>query len=278
MLTRFAGVDLGTRRVGYTDRDVILYALAVGADADDLDLIFEDRLHVLPTFAMTLGLWAADAASAAGAFEPESALHGAQRLVVHRRLPPEGQFDVRGRVDAVWDKGRSAVLDIVAESEYFTATYSIFLPGQGGFGGQRGPARTERPAGEEKWTADIATGRDQAALYRLTGDRHLIHVDPVAAQSAGFPRPILHGLCTLGIVARGLAAAVDAQPWELSALSARFSSPVFPGDVLSVRAGTAGRTVGFDVGSAGATVLADGEAVFDSEGNAPGAGVSDSVR
>src|SRR3954471_5570504 len=126
-LADFAGTDLGTRRVTYEDRDVILYALAVGAGADELDLVYERRLKVLPTFALALGLWVADAASAAGAFTPEGSLHGSQNLAAHRELPASGAFEVHGRLANVWDKGRSAVLDVVAESEYFTATYTIFL-------------------------------------------------------------------------------------------------------------------------------------------------------
>ena len=239
-LAELVGLDLGARAVSYTERDAILYALAVGAGASELDLIFERNLKVLPTFALPLGLWVADAASAAGAFVPERSLHGSQQLRLHRALPPAAEFEVTGRVEAVWDKGRSAVLDIVAESEYFTATYSIFLPGQGGWGGDPGPQRQPGANGEEPeaaFTAEFGVGQDQAALYRLTGDWHLIHIDPAAAQAAGFPRPILHGLCTLGIAARELAGAAGAMPWELTSISARFSAPVFPGTTLTVRAG-----------------------------------------
>lgn len=262
-LAELVGMDLGTRLVSYNERDAILYALAVGARASELDLVFERNLKVLPTFALPLGLWVADAASAAGAFVPERSLHGSQQLRLHRALPPAAEFEVAGRVEAVWDKGRSAVLDIVSESEYFTATYSIFLPGQGGWGGDPGPRAANRP-GEElepAFTSEFAVGQDQAALYRLTGDWHLIHIDPAAAQAAGFPRPILHGLCTLGIAARELAGAAGAPPWELTSISARFSAPVLPGTTMTVRAGAAD-PLWFTAHAGDAAVLTAGQATF----------------
>jgi acyl dehydratase len=262
-IAEFVGLDLGTRDVTYSERDAILYALAVGAGTDELDLVFERRLKVLPTFGLALGLWVADASSAAGAFSPERSLHGSQELQVHAALPPSATFEVSGRVAAVWDKGRSAVVDVVAESEYFTATYAIFLPGQGGFGGPPGPESASRSATDDfSWSVDVPTRSDQAALYRLTGDQHLIHIDPDAARAAGFPRPILHGLCTLGIAARAIAAAVDAPPWALTSISARFSAPVLPGAVLRVRAAAASGAVAFAAEADDATVLSQGRASF----------------
>ena len=264
-LSDFVDLDLGTRTVSYADHDVILYALAVGAHADDLDLVFERQLKTLPTFALPLGLWVADAASAAGVFSPEDSLHGSQQLIVHRQLPPIGSVDVHGRVAAVWDKGRSAVVDVVAESEYFTATYAIFLPGQGGFGGEPGPRGASPPAETNyPWSAEIPIRSDQAALYRLTGDRHLIHIDPEAARRAGFPRPILHGLCTLGIAARQVAQAAAAKPWELTSITARFSAPVLPGAVLTLRAAASDKTVDFIAEADGAAALTAGRATFAS--------------
>jgi acyl dehydratase len=260
-LATLAGTDLGTRVVAYTERDAILYALAVGAPATELDLVFERRLRVLPTFALPLGLWVADEAGARGAFRPEAALHGAQTLRMHRPLPRAGSVEIAGRLVSVWDKGRSAVLDVVAESDFFTATYAIFLPGQGGFGGEPGPRPAPADPAGPRWTGDVATGPDQAALYRLTGDRHLIHIDPAAATAAGFERPVLHGLCTLGVVARALAAPAGAAPWELTGLSARFSAPVLPGETLRITA-SGHRDLQFDAAVAGVPVLTAGHASF----------------
>lgn len=269
-LPDMAGTDLGTRRVAYREDNAILYALAVGAQADQLDLVFERGLRVLPTYSLVLGLWVADAAGALGAFRPENALHGAQALTVHRPLPPAGEIEVRGRITAVWDKGRSAVLDVAAESDYFTAVYSIFLPGQGGWGGQRGPAGDAEELLEATgpaWSARYSTSPEQAALYRLTGDRHLIHIDPEAARAAGLPGVILHGLCTLGIAARESAAAADAHPCDLASLRARFSAPLQPGDALDLSGRATGTgEVTFSADARGATVLRDGRATYHCAG------------
>lgn len=263
-LAHFADMDLGSRLVCYDERDVMLYALAIGARENDLDLIFERELKVLPTFGLTLGLWAADEAGRTGAFRPESALHGAQSLVVHRALPSSGRFPVNGRIGAIWDKGRSAVVNVIAECDYFTATYSIFLPGQGGWGGEAGPRTGRNEIEAPGWRATVPTLPQQAALYRLTGDRHLIHIDGEAARAAGLPGPILHGLCTLGMVARELAAAVKGAPWRLAQIEARFSAPVFPGESFDVEAKAAGGegAVRFWARTASGVVLRDGAARF----------------
>lgn len=244
-LKEWAGYQLGTRVVQYREEDAILYALAVGASADDLALVFERDLKVLPTFALPLALWVADAASEVGAFEPEEALHGAQSLTMHRTLPRSAEFEVSGCIRAVRDTGRSAILDIDAECEYFSATYSIILPGKGGFSSKEPPAVDSRRAVSDSAQGSVLTqslqlalSPTQAALYRLTGDRHLIHIDPDAARAAGFAGPILHGLCTLGAVARTLATPLASEPWELSAITARFAAPVYPGSTLDIAIST----------------------------------------
>jgi acyl dehydratase len=225
---------LGTRTVAYDDRDAILYALAVGATAQDLDLVFEERLRVLPTFALTLAQWAPDQLAEGGAFEVGTALHGSQRLEVLAPLPRRGEVEMVAHVGDVWDKGSAAVFDVVVESAYFRATWSLFAPGEGGFGGERGPGRPPAPQGEPTHRAQLRTFPDQAALYRLTGDRHHIHIDPAAARRIGQPQPILHGLATLAAAARAVAGAQGAHPADLRVLAGRFVSPVLPGDVLEV--------------------------------------------
>ena len=233
-LSELSGRDLGSRRVAYTDRDVILYALAVGAGAEELDLVFERDLRTLPTFALTLGVWAADEPRRLGAYDASRALHGAQTLQVLAPLPPAGEIELAGRVGAVWDKGSSAVLDVVVESEYFTATYTLVARGFGGWGGPRGPAAPSPEAARDRPLGSYPISPEQAALYRLTGDRHHIHIDPDAARAAGLGRPVLHGLCTLGLAAREVAAAAGAHPAELRSLRARFAAPVWPGDALGL--------------------------------------------
>src|SRR5699024_9816601 len=116
---------LGERTVEYHERDAILYALAVGAAPQDLDLVFEPRLKVLPTFGLTLAQWAPDVLADAGAFD-NHAVHGSQSLQVHETLPASGSLTMAARVSNVWDKGSAAIFDVEVTSRYFTATWSIF--------------------------------------------------------------------------------------------------------------------------------------------------------
>jgi len=262
-MSTWAGTDLGRRVVGYDERDAILYALAVGARATDLDLVFEERLRVLPTFALTLAQWAPDALGRLGAFDVATAVHGAQRLQARAPLPRAGKLELTARVGEVWDKGSAAVFEVVVEGEHFEATWSIFAPGCGGFGGERGPATTPPPDGDPAYSLPLQTGPDQAALYRLLGDRHHMHLDPAAALAAGQPRPFLHGLCTLAAATLPLAHAAGAHPAELSHLEGRFSAPVFPGDRLDVRAWAAHGGFAFDVASSDRPAITAGRADFD---------------
>jgi acyl dehydratase len=233
-LEELPGTSLGTRTVTYQEKDAILYALAVGAAASELDLVFERQLRVLPTFALTLGLWVADAVSELGVFVPAEALHSSQQLQAHRPLPRAGEVSVTGLIEKVWDTGRHAIIDVRAESDWFSAVYSVVLLQRGGFGGAA-PPRAAQPA-QFSPAGSMTVMPQAAALYRLTGDKHLIHIDPSAAKAAGFDQPILHGLATLGMTARHLAGAFGSHPADLQSLSARFVAPVFPGDQLDVKA------------------------------------------
>lgn len=253
------GRDLGERTVAYTERDAILYALAVGAPADDLSLVFEDQLRVLPTFALTLAQWAPDVLAGAGAFDTSRAVHGSQRLTVLKPLPRAGELTMRARVTEVWDKGAAAVFDVEVESDFFVATWTIFAPGSGGFGGDRGPARPPAPDTAASWNHVVPTSPNQAALYRLLGDLHHIHVDPAAAAAIGAPRPILHGLCTLAATTLALAERAGAHPADLTSLEGRFAAMMLPGDPLDVRVWDGGH---FEAHSTAGAVIAGGHAAF----------------
>lgn len=235
-MNTWLGRDLGTRTVSYGDRDPILYALALGVSPSRLDLVFEEQLRVLPTFGLTLAQWAPDALGSAGAFDTSTAVHGAQALRVLAPLPPAASVEMTARVSSVWDKGAAAVFDIEVTCAYFVATWSIFAPGCGGFGGERGPSSVGRPDGDADVVANLTTSAQQPALYRLLGDRHAMHVDPAAAVAAGMPRPFMHGLCTIGMAVLALADARGVHPASLMSLSGRFAAPVFPRDTLEVRA------------------------------------------
>jgi acyl dehydratase len=254
----WAGRDLGERTVGYDEKDAILYALAVGAQATDLDLVFEDRLRVLPTFGLTLAQWAPDVLATAGAFD-DTAVHGSQTLEVHRPLPRAGELRLSARVGDVWDKGAAAIFDVIVECAEFTATWSLFAPGVGGFGGERGPARVSTEERSSGARSAVKTFPTQAALYRLTGDRHHIHIDPEASARIGQPVPILQGLCTLAATTLVLAGERGAHPADLASLQGRFSGPVVPGDDLEVESWADGA---FEVRRDGAPAISDGRAVF----------------
>lgn len=259
--SEWLGRSLGERTTRWTDRDPILFALAVGARPDQLDLVFEERLRVLPAFALTLAQWAPDVLGGAGAFDVDNALHGSQSLQSVKPLPAAGELTMAARVSAVWDKGSAAVYDVTVESDYFVATWSLFAPGRGGFGGDRGPGRPAAPDGEPEWTAALPTAANAALLYRLLGDRHHIHVDPQAAAGIGQDRPILHGLATMSAATLVLAEHAGAHPADLRTLEGRFAAPVFPGETLQVRGWTGGA---FDVVSARGPVLTGGVADYAS--------------
>jgi len=253
------GRDLGTEVVSWTDRDAILYALALGVTPDRLDLVFEKQLRVLPTFALTLAQWAPDRLGSAGAFDVRRAVHGSQRLLVHAPLPANGEMEIAARVANVWDKGAAAIFEVEVESSFFTATWSLFAPGSGGFGGERGPSREKREDASPAWSRSLPVAANAAALYRLLGDRHAIHIDPAAAEGIGAPRPILHGLATLGAAAVALADRIGAHPADLTRLEGRFGSMVFPGETLTVDANDDGR---FVVRSERDVAIDDGLALF----------------
>lgn len=254
----WAGLSLGEHTIGYTETDAILYALAVGAPATELDLVFEDRLRVLPSFGLTLAQWAPDVLAGQGAFD-NRAVHGSQELTVHKPLPRSGELTLSARVGEVWDKGSAAVFNVLVECEYFVASWSIFAPGSGGYGGDRGPVRSAAPSGEPDGRLTFSSSSNQAALYRLLGDRHHIHIDPQAARRIGQERPILHGLASLAAATLPLADAAGAHPADLVHLAGRFTGVVFPGDEITLRTWEQGR---FDAFVGEHPVISDGVAVF----------------
>lgn len=256
--------NLGEYEINYEARDAILYALSVGARADQLDLVYERDLRVLPTYACALGLWAVERAGKLGAYDRERSLHASQSLVIHREMPREGRILGQGRIAAVWDKGKASIVDVEVRSDFFTATYTIFLPGVGGWGGQAGSKTAEPEIGTTgvPWQSTYPTSANLAALYRLTGDRHPIHIDPDVATANGFERPILHGLCTLGIAAREIAYANNRHPADLRNVTARLSGPVLPGDAVTFSAWGASDTIAFEARVGERSVLKGGRAIF----------------
>jgi len=233
-----------------TPRDAIFYALSVGLGQDPMDtsqLAFVDhhrRLKAMPSMAVVLahpGFWLADPATTVDAVR---LVHGEQGIRINHPLPVAGEIIGRTRVTGVIDKGPGAAALLYTEKEVFeaetgrllaTTVSTTFLRGQGGFGGPGGPVKPAHPVptGTPDITMDLPTRPEQALYYRLNGDDNPLHADPAVAAKAGFPRPILHGLCTLGVVCHALLARLaDYNAARLKALDLRFSAPVFPGETI----------------------------------------------
>jgi acyl dehydratase len=255
----------------YDEKDVMLYALGVGfgrdpLDANELPFVYENAdpngsLKVPPTFASVIGR---------GEAPPERqrmpqksninfmmVVDGERRITIHKPLPPAAEILADERYLDILDKGegKGAVLiqeRVVREAKsgdkLFTIVSSIFARGDGGFGGkpQGGPALHDIPERAPDLVKECDTRPDQALLYALSGDRNPLHRDPKLAQAVGFPRPILHGLCSYGTACRALLAAVAGYaPERIRQFDVRFSKPVFPGETLAVEIWAEGSTISF---------------------------------
>jgi len=242
------GADLGVTKFEWTSTDVLLYHLALGADTTDLAYVLEDRLKVLPTFgvvAPNFRMFEPPAVTFPGIdIDLSKVLHGTQSITVHAPLPTDGQAVAQSRIADVWDKGKAAV--IIQEATVTTPTgdplwttrSGIFARGEGGFGGSRGSSdRLPAPTGDPVLEVEVPTLPQQALLYRLCGDRNPLHADPVFAAYAGFDRPILHGLCTYGVVCKALVDNLLAgDVSRVKSFSTRFAGILFPGETLRIRA------------------------------------------
>ena len=242
------GATTDPRVFEWTDRDTMLYALGVGCGTADLAFTTENSheigQQVLPTYAV-IACPAWGAAGAVGTFNWAMLLHGSQQIRLHAPLPPSGRLHVASEVVDIQDKGegKNAILvlkgtgtdddgNLVAES-----ISTAVIRGGGGFGGQPGERATAPAVPDRDPDARVAlpTTEDQPLIYRLSGDRNPLHSDPWFAQNlAGFPRPILHGLCTYGVAGRVLVATLGGgDAGRITAIGARFVSPVFPGETLT---------------------------------------------
>ncbi|MGE2735475.1 MaoC/PaaZ C-terminal domain-containing protein [Mycolicibacterium vaccae] len=268
----------------WTDRDTLLYALGVGAGVGDLAFTTENshdvEQQVLPTYAV-IACSPFAAAGLIGSFDFSRLLHGSQSIRVLSPLPPAGRLRVVTEVADIQDKGpgKNAVVmlkgtgtDPDSGQTLAETLTTLVIRGEGGFGGEPGqrPAAPEFPDRAPDASIELPTREDQALIYRLSGDRNPLHSDPWFAQLAGYPKPILHGLCTYGVAGRALVAELGGgDATKVTAVAARFTSPVFPGDMLrtSIWRVGAGRAVfrtealGPDGGDA-RVVLDDGAAEF----------------
>ena len=243
----------------YSAKDTILYALGVGMGADpaELPFVYEKALRVLPSMSAVQGR-GFEKILVEGGIDFTMLLHGEQRLRIHKLLPPAGRIVTSARCLSVIDKGagKGALLNVectIADAAkgdlYSTLITTLFCRGDGGFDGPTDGALMphEVPASPHDREVLLKTRPDQAILYRLTGDRNPLHIDPAFAAQAGFEKPVLHGLCTYGFACRALLQAYcDLDPTRMKSLDVRFSSPVFPGETIVTRMWKRGPTVSFE--------------------------------
>lgn len=243
------GAEFGATEFSWTSSNVQLYNLALGAGADPMDArelsyVVDNSPQVLPTFGCV--------AASFNATEPPKVswpgieidlakiLHASEQVSPVAPLPPSGTARGVSRIVDIWDKGKAAV--VVLETSVtgtdgrplWTQQRSIFARGEGGFGGERGPSTAGAvPERGPDFEVDIPVLPQQALLYRLCGDRNPLHSDPDFAASAGFDRPILHGLCTYGMAGKAIVDTVfDGNAGAVGSYGARFAGVVFPGETL----------------------------------------------
>lgn len=229
----------------YDWRDVALYALSLGAGEDDLGYVLNDPPpKVLPTYGVIPAFEPVFEAARATRGDLVQLLHTAQRTELVKPLPAQGELRTSATVRGIWDMKVGALMIVDTETEVdgelaCRTSWQMLVRGEGGFGGERPPGglRTRAPKDRAPdFEAEVPTQRNQALLYRLTGDINPIHSHPEVAKLAGFDRPILHGLCTYGVAGRmALKHLAGDEPARFRALETKFSKVVMPGDTLVVR-------------------------------------------
>lgn len=258
------------REFSYSERDTMVYALGVGMGRvpDELPFVFERSLQALPTQAVVVA-WDDTWQDTIG-LDVSRVVHGEQRVTLHQPLPAQGRVRARFRIQNAFDKGLDRGAVLLARTELTnlanglplaTLLSTVFARGDGGYGGPngRGPAPHGLPVRPADFTSTCSVRPEQAAIYRISGDRNPLHIDPGFARAAGFDRPILHGLCTWGMVgAQVLRTACALRPERLQHLEARFTAPVYAGETLRTELWIDGERVSFRT-----TVEERGQMVLD---------------
>lgn len=239
------GRKIGPFTRSYDWKDLALYAVGVGAGFDELDYCYEKRLRVIPTFgaAMTFDVvWHLAALSNLNA---AGVVHGEHEMVFHHPFPPQGTLTTEGAIAHYYDKGREKGALVVAEFEtrlsegprLFSTRAAMFARLDGGFGGEDAPNQAPRfPDRAADCEVPAVPTHDQPLIYRLSGDTFPLHVDPDFARAAGFERPIMHGLCTMGFACRALVSRhCPGVPEKVRRIGCRFKRPVYPGTPITTR-------------------------------------------
>ncbi|MDT5260529.1 MAG: hypothetical protein QOD10_5609, partial [Mycobacterium sp.] len=244
--------ELDPIEFSWVSSDIQLYHLGLGAGADPMDrrelrYLIDDRPQVLPTFgnvAATFHMTKPPTVRFPGIdIELSRVLHASERVEVPGPLPPSGSARAVTRFTDIWDKGKAAVIwseTTVSAPDgtlLWTQKRSIFARGEGGFGGDRGPSTSDAaPDRAPDLEVEVPILPQQALLYRLCGDRNPLHSDPEFAAAAGFPQPILHGLCTYGMTCKAITdALLDGDVSRVGSYGARFAGVAFPGETLRAR-------------------------------------------
>lgn len=266
----------------YDERDSILYALGIGighdtTDPGQLGFVYERGLKAVPTMAVVLGEtmgWVHDPQLGV---DVTRCLHGEERVILHRPLAPEGRVVGQTRVIGLTDKGagrgalvhsRKELRDAGTGALIATTQRTAFARADGGFGGEHGESPAPLPPLPDRapdLSCALPTVPQAALLYRLSGDRIPLHADPAIARAAGFDRPILHGLCSLGIACHAILRLLCAyDPARIAEIGCRFSAPVFPGETLRVELWRDGAAVRFRalVAERGVVAVTNGHALL----------------
>jgi acyl dehydratase len=230
-------------------QDVALYNLSIGLGQDPMDLrqlpfTYEPGLTAMPSMAVVLGYPGFWLKAPDTGVDWVRVVHGEQSLTLHRPLPVSGEIIGTSRVTGLVDRGAGkgaliyserVIRDATTGEKLATVAMTTFARGDGGFGGASGPVKAPHPEAEgaPDLVLDLPTRPEQAAYYRLNGDFNPLHIDPEVATKAGFPRPILHGLCTFGVVCHALMKSLcDYDTARFGTMDLRFSSPVYPGETI----------------------------------------------
>jgi len=229
--------------------DVILYHLGIGAglekptDPKELEYTYEQKLKALPSFGV-IPVFDSFLAGMGGlpgvSINVALVLHGEQDIEIHKPIPTKAEVVSQGRVADIFDKGKAALMILEVETrekggdKLFTNRFSIFARGEGGFGGDPGPKATNQaPERKPDHVVESRTTPNQALLYRLCGDKNPLHADPDFAKLGGFDTPILHGLCSYGIVCKAVVdGMLDGDVGRVARYQARFSGVFYPGETM----------------------------------------------
>ncbi|RPI52199.1 MAG: short-chain dehydrogenase, partial [Chloroflexi bacterium] len=240
------GKKIGPVTSRYQWKDLVLYALGVGAGFDDLEYVYEERLKVIPTFAVLSIYQFFEEFITLSGVNLAGILHGEHDLIVHSPIPAGGSELIHeGGIRAMYDKGpgKGALVVAAVDTHHpeghklFTNVVTLLSRLDGGFGGEPGPREAfEFPDRPPDFEEAHEPSRDQPLVYRLSGDTFALHVDPDFAKMSGFQGPIMHGLCTLGFACRAVVKHLfPGEPERLARFKNRFSRPLYPGEPIKTQ-------------------------------------------